>query len=113
MLAGVFSYQSVIFAGSPPDVVCDWLPGCSSGGAWQAGGAFFSFLWELISQTIQYVAVVAVIALMISGIMYLISGWEEEKVAKAKKMILWSLVWVLLSTSAWAIINLLNSFSIN
>jgi hypothetical protein len=67
-----------------------------------------ALIWEFI----KYVAVVAVITLMISGIMYLVSGWEEEKVKKAKTWIIWSLVWVFFSVSAWWIINVLNSLSI-
>lgn len=95
---------------SGPAVVCNGLPGCSS---WVTGKSFFGFLWNLISAGIKYVAVIAVIALIISGMMYLTSGWEDEKVKKAKKWIIWALVGVFVSTSAWAIINLVNSFRIN
>ncbi len=95
---------------SGPWVVCDWLPGCSSWVTWKS---FFSFLWSLVSEWIKYVAVIAVLALVYSGMMYLLSAWEDEKVKKAKNAIIWSLVWVILSTSAWAIINLLNQFRIN
>ncbi len=102
---------------SSPEVVCNWLPWCSSETTWDTQSSlkdwdFFSFLWNLISEWIKYVAVLAVISLIISWIMYLISMWEDEKINKAKKMIIWSLVWVLLSTSAWAIINMLNNFRI-
>lgn len=93
-----------------PPVVCTGLPGCSSG---VTGKSFFSFLWKLIASGIKYVAVFAVIALVIAGMMYLTSWWEEEQVKKAKKWITWALVGVFLSTSAWAIINLVNSFRIN
>lgn len=95
---------------SAPWVVCEWLPGCGSSVWWKS---FFWFLGNLISSWIKYTAVIAVISLMIAWIMYLTSGWEEEHVKKAKKWITWSLVWVLISTSAWAIINLANSFKIN
>ncbi len=110
-------FASQIFASNAPGVVCNGLPGCSSDGVWEVdnsvgGQNFFSFLWNLISEWIKYVAVLAVLALIIAGIMYLTSAWEEEKVKKAKSAIIWSLVWVLLSTSAWAIINVINSFSI-
>lgn len=106
-----FLYLQVItvFAGGPP-VVCTGLPGCSS---WVTGKSFFGFLGNLISAGIKYVAVIAVLALIISGMMYLTSGWEEEWVKKAKKWITWALVGVFVSTSAWAIINLVNSFRIN
>jgi len=68
--------------------------------------------WELIATMIKYVAVIAVITLMISWIMYLLSNWEEEKVKKAKHWIIWSLVWVFLSISAMAIIKIINSIHI-
>ena len=68
-----------------------------------------SLIWNLI----EYVAVFAVIALMLSGVMYLISWWDEEKVKKAKSWIIWSLVWVIISISAWGIINMLNNITIN
>jgi hypothetical protein len=62
---------------------------------------------------IKYTAVLAVLALMVSGIMYLISGGEEEKVNNAKKWIIWSLVGVFFSVSAWMIIGLINNFTLN
>lgn len=102
-----------------PKVVCNWLPWCSTDSVWEDAldsvweKGFFDFIWKTISEWIKYVAVVAVISLMISWIMYLMSGWEEDKVKKAKSWIIWSLVWVFLSISAWAIINLLNQFKIN
>ena len=101
-----------------PEVVCNWLPWCESDSTWDAVTSlswnnFFLFLWSVISEWIKYVAVLAVLALMVSWFMYLTSGWEDDKVAKAKKAIIWSLVWVLLSTSAWAIINIVNNFKIN
>lgn len=69
--------------------------------------------WWIISTFIEYVAIIAVISLMISWIMYLISGWEEEKVKKAKSWIIWSLVWVLISISSWGLINMINNLIIN
>jgi len=101
--------------------VCSGLPGCPKenfevdvkGRQPTGDTAVFQFLAKVISQGIQYVAVVAVISLMISGIMFLLASGEEEKITKARKWIIWSLGGVLLSVSAWSIINLLNSFTIN
>lgn len=59
---------------------------------------------------IKYVAVIAVIAVMIGGIMYLLSSGEEEKTKKAKNIIIWALVGVLVSVLAWSVINILNNF---
>jgi len=68
--------------------------------------------WWLIETMIRYVAIIAVITLMVSWIMYLISGWEEEKVKKAKNWIMWSLAWVLVSISAMWIIQIINNIKI-
>lgn len=109
LISFCFLFVTKIFASSPW-VVCDGLPGCDSNITWKS---FFEFIWNLISYWIRYVAVVAVISLVLSWFMYLLSWWEDEKVKKAKKWITWSLVWVLLSVSAWSIINLVNQFNIN
>jgi hypothetical protein len=47
---------------------------------------------------------------MISGVMYILSGGEEEKVNKAKNWIIWSLVWVLISMSSWFLVSIINDF---
>ena len=102
-----------------PLVNCFWLPGCydkNMDKPWKASiekNHWIDKVSNLIWKLIQYVAVFAVIALIISGIMYLISWGEEEKVKKAKTWIIWSLVWVILSVSAWGIINMLNNILIN
>jgi len=102
----------------PPAVNCFGLPGCVDGDISDpqaptiADNTAGKFIGDLISQLIQYVAAIAVIALMWSGIMYLVSSGEEEKTNRAKKWIIWSLVWVVLSISAYGIIELVNTFQI-
>ena len=113
-----FWINSASWESSPPSVNCYGLPGCydkikdSPGAASIAKNHGIDKVSNLIWNMIQYVAVFAVLALILSGIMYLISGWEEEKVKKAKSWIIWSLVWVILSVSAWGIINMLNNITI-
>ncbi len=106
-----FVFITNVFASSPT-VVCGWLPGCEDGNAiwWKS---FFSFIWNVISTWIKFVAVIAVISLVLAWMMYILSAWEDEKVKKAKSWIIWSLVWVLISTSAWALVNVANNFRIN
>ena len=71
-------------------------------------------IWAgFITSFIEFLAIIAVIALMASWMLYLLSGWEEEKVKKAKNWIIWSLVWVILSIFAWWIIGVLNNLQIN
>lgn len=83
-----------------------WLP-------WKDGEVIINeSLPNLISNFIQYIAVVAVIALMISWILYLISAWEEEKVKKAKNWVIRSLVWVIVSLLAFSIVTLITKLKI-
>ena len=98
-----------VFAGQTPTILETWLPAediSANNITEQIGG------W-LITTMIKYLAVIAVISLMLSWIMYLLSSWEEEKVKKAKNWIIWSLAWVLLSISAIWIIELINNLQIN
>ncbi len=73
----------------------------------------YDIIGNIIALMIQYTAVIAVIAVMIGGIMYLISGGEEEKISRAKKVIIWALVGVIISVLAYSIIEILNNFVIS
>lgn len=99
-----------------PEVVCNWLPWCANNAEWWTWKIselwFFEFIWKIISEWIKYVAVISVIAIVIAWIRYILSWWDDQKVKSAKHMIIWSLVWVVLSVWSWAIVNLVNSFSI-
>ena len=115
LFAFLFLFAS---ADDAPRVNCIGLPGCvdtvldSPTAANVSQNMPLQFVTSIISQLIQFVAIIAIIALIISGILYLISGWEEEKVKRAKTRIIWSLVWVVLSLSAWGIINMLNKITV-
>ncbi len=76
----------------------------------------FAFAWTFISEWIKIVAVVAVVALMLAWLNLVVGwwlSWEEEKVSQAKKWVLWAMVWVILSVSAWFIINIINELKID
>lgn len=109
--------SNVFASDNQPPINCAWLPWCK----WDSEVAIDASTWanigidfikNIISEFIQLIAVIAVFALIFSGIMYLLSMWEDEKVKRAKNWIIYSLIWVLLSVSAWWIINLLNNFKI-
>lgn len=111
-------FSSYTYAAAP-SVNCVWLPGCVDSNIMNptspriSDNIWIMLISNIIWEVIQYIAVIAVISLIVSGIMYLISGWEEDKAKKAKNWIIWSLVWVLVSISAWWIINVLNNIYIN
>ena len=104
-----FTNLSFVFS-APPPIICGGLPGCDTDvtSEWD----LFGVIWNAISLMIQYIAVLAVLAIMLWGIMYLISSWDEEKTKRAKNVIIWALVWVFVSVAAWSIIGILNNFRI-
>lgn len=102
-----FIYSSTAFAANPVED-CWGHPLC--GPSWNGG--VFNVIGDVIATGIQYVAVIAVIAVMIGGIMYILSSWDEEKTKKAKNIIIWALVGVFLSVSAMALVNIVNNFRI-
>lgn len=92
-----------------PYIECEWLPWCNVASSTNA----LSFVKTLVAELIKYVAVVAVLALIAAGFMYIFSWWEEEKVKKARKWIIWSIVAVFISISWYFLINLINEAQIN
>ncbi|MDD3646682.1 MAG: pilin [Candidatus Gracilibacteria bacterium] len=110
---------NLIEASTAPSVNCIGLPGCLDDDMGNPkpvnieNNVAGDFMVGVVKEFIKYIAVIAVISVMISGIMYLVSGGEEEKINRAKKWIIWSLVGVILSISAWGIINFINQLSIN
>ena len=104
------------------EVNCIWLPWCdvidsAEPSNWDIDeDLIFGFLWKTISEWVKFVAVFAVVALMLAGLNLVVGwwlSWEEEKVSNAKKWVWWAFVWVLLSVSAWWIINILNELQID
>ena len=110
-----FLFINNIFALDIP-VSCQWLPWCDAyASSWVNETKIFTFIWRITSEFIKYIAVFSVIALMLAWLNFVVwwgLSWEEEKVKKAKNWVLWALVWVILSVSAWWIINVLNNLQI-
>ena len=111
------------FAAKAPWVNCVWLPWCPDDNIQNPTPAnvhwdFWSnIVWkasiDLVTTFIQYIWVIAVISLMLWWVMYILSGWEDEKIKKAKAWIIWSMVWVFMSVSAWWIISFIAKLHIN
>ena len=69
-------------------------------------------LARIISEASKYVSILAMIAITWGGIIYITSYGDEKKLGQAKRIILFSLLAVVLSVSAYAIIDLINSIKI-
>lgn len=101
---------------------CYGLPGCPDEPIqsptpglvwWDKYNVWWEYILDIIHLMLQYVSVVAVIALMLSWILYLLSWGEDEKTKKAKNWIIWSLVWVLVSLSSNFLVTTIINFNFN
>lgn len=100
---------------------CYWLPGCppepkeapTDGLVGWDYNVWWEYILNIIHLMLQYVSVIAVIALMLSWFLYLLSGGEEEKTKKAKNWIIWSLVWVLVALSSNFLVTTIINFNFN
>ena len=112
-------WTNIVFWDANPTINCVWLPGCNGSiittpKSWQLSDNLWKeFIVNVTWYLVQIVSVIAVFALIFSWVMYLVSAWDEEKVWKAKKWIIWSLVGVILSISAWGIIAFINNIEIH
>ncbi len=116
-------FPLVTFADKWPWINCYWLPGCNIQKQWlndyqtdYETKKEVSFSWwvvyltNVISDGIKYTAVFSVLAIIMSGIYFVSSAWNEDKAKRAKKLVTWSIIWVLISTSAWSMVSILNKF---
>lgn len=61
---------------------------------------------------IPYILALAVLSMIGAGIYYLISWGNEEKVKTAKSTLLYTIIGVIIATSAYTIANIVNSLSV-
>ncbi len=106
-------------ASTVPVINCKGLPGCADSNITSPSTADISkniandYIVAVINITINLVGVIAVFALIFGGIFYIVSGGNEEKTGKAKKIILWALAGVILAGLSWSIVKMLNNISIS
>ncbi len=117
------AWLSNVFAGTAwketVKINCHGLPWCTDkdianptpGYVWGDSNIWWEYILDIIHLMLQYVSVIAVIALMLSGVLYLFSAWEEEKTKKAKSWITWSLLWVGVALSSNFLVTTIINFN--
>ena len=114
---------------NPAIINCTGLPWCPNDNAEWAWESIWTaayeasdkinktFFWETISnilrKAIEWTWLIAVLALMYWWIIYIISIWNETNTTKAKNIIIYALIWVILSVFAYAIISIVNNLDLN
>lgn len=71
------------------------------------------FLTKWIAEAIKYVWLLAIISLIIWWFIYITSMWDDSKTKKAKNIIIYSIAWIIVAMSAFAIVELVNNINIS
>ncbi|EKE29475.1 MAG: hypothetical protein ACD_2C00165G0001 [uncultured bacterium (gcode 4)] len=71
------------------------------------------FIVNTIAEWIKYIWLLAVLSLTIWWIMYMTSYWTDEKTKKAKNIIMYSIIWVVVSMGAFALVEIVNNINLN
>jgi hypothetical protein len=79
-----------------------WLPFENSGDATTP-------VVRIIKESIKYIGLLAILVISWGGIQFLTSMGNDEKVKHAKQTIIYALVGVLLSVTAYTIVDIVNS----
>lgn len=78
----------------------------------QSGNAAPAPISALIKQVILYTGILAVISLTWGGFLFMTAFGEDEKVKKGKTVVKFSIIGVLLSISAYAIVDMVNRLTV-
>ncbi len=70
------------------------------------------FITSWISEGIKYVWFLAIISLIVAWITYMTSYWVDAKTKKAKNMIMYSIIWILVAITAYTLVDIINSISL-
>ena len=90
-----------------------WLPGFYEWDGIIKKENAVNFLFVIIREVTKYVAILAIIATMIGWLMFLFSAWSDEKVKKAKNVIIYSIIWVLVSIASYTLVDIINNLTLN
>ncbi len=67
---------------------------------------------SIIKQVVLYTGILAVVSLSWGGFLFITAFGEDDKVKKGKSIIQYSLIGVVLSISAYAIVDLVNRLTV-
>lgn len=89
----------------------DPLGNSHGGWAWGVGIDAFKGILENITNILLFmIPIIAAVSLLIAGYFYIFSAWDSEKASKAKMIIKWNIVAILVAFFSYTIIAIIASF---
>lgn len=89
----------------------DPLGNSHNGWGWDVGKYAFRWIIENITNILLFmIPIIAAVSLLIAGYFYIFSAWDSEKASKAKMIIKWNIIALLVAFFSYTIISIVASF---
>ena len=96
MFGGVVGAQGMISPGDNPSAV---------GGATGGEGSFRQIVLNIVNFILYFLGLIAVIMVIYGGITYVTSAGNQESVEKAKKIIMYAVIGIIIVLISFALVN--------
>lgn len=103
-LAGTLALPAVTFAQTTaPSADTVGITAVSNSGLALSGGDVRQTAANIINIALGFLAIIAVIIVLVGGFKYMLSGGSEDKTSEARKLIVSGIIGLAIILSAWAI----------
>ncbi len=103
-LAGSLALPAVTFAqGTAPTADTVGITAVQNSGLQLSGGDVRQTAANIINIALGFLAIIAVIIVLVGGFKYMLSGGSEDKTSEARKLIVSGIIGLAIILSAWAI----------
>jgi hypothetical protein len=102
-LAGTLALPAVTFAQNNPTADTVGITAVSNSGLALSGGDVRQTAANIINIALGFLAIIAVIIVLVGGFKYMLSGGSEDKTSEARKLIVSGIIGLAIILSAWAI----------
>ncbi|MEK9147438.1 MAG: hypothetical protein AAB593_00790 [Patescibacteria group bacterium] len=72
-------------------------------------GGIFDILLVVMSWIFRFAIAIGIIMIIISGLMYILSGGNSERASKAIKLLLYTIIGIIIVALSWSIINIIRN----
>lgn len=90
-----------------------WVDTKSQMGAASSTGNVTGILNKVIGFVLGFIAALAILMIIFAGLMYIISGGNDDKVESAKGYLMYAVVGLIVALLGYAIVSAVNTFIIN
>ncbi|MFA5130064.1 MAG: pilin [Patescibacteria group bacterium] len=102
-MAGTLALPAVTLAQAAPTADTVGITAVQNSGMQLSGGDVRQTVANIINVALGFLAIIAVIIVLVGGFKYMLSGGSEDKTSEARKLIVSGIIGLAIILSAWAI----------